>query len=137
MHIRIAAALALFLMISSVGCSKPTEERVTYYKHGQYKIVVRSQQFHNLSVQNVDICVAQIDARSFPSDKGQCFLHGFDFSGLSVRWLSDSDVEIGLRASLRVFSKLAKVSLGWVVGVEPAFKGRSNNIQSNGRHVSH
>jgi hypothetical protein len=108
----IAAALALFLMISSVGCSNPTEERFTDYKNGQYKIEVRSQEFHHSAIRNVDICVAQIDAQNFPGEKRQCFLHGFDFSGLSVRWLSDNDVEIifdcGRVTSFSNFAVIAK-----------------------------
>jgi len=31
----------------------------------------------------------------FPKNKKpQCFLHGYDFSGLSVKWLSPRDIEI-------------------------------------------
>ena len=31
---------------------------------------------------------------AFPKSKEQCFLHGFDFSGLSVKWLSQQNIEI-------------------------------------------
>ena len=115
----IAATFALFLMISSVGCSNPTEELFTDYKHGQYKMEVRSQAFHHSSLRNVDICVAQIDAQNFPGDKGQCFLHGFDFSGLSVRWLSDNDVEIIFECGrVTTFSNFAVIAKNEPLPVE-------------------
>jgi len=43
----------------------------------------------------VDVCVANSSDHEFPkNEKAQCFLHGFDFSGLSVKWVSGRDVEV-------------------------------------------
>jgi hypothetical protein len=115
----IVASLVLFCVVISVGCSNPTEEKITEYKRGEYKVAVRSQEFHHSSLWNVDICVAQVDAQNFPGDKGQCFLHGFDFSGLSVRWLSDNDVEIIFECGrVTTFSNFAVIAKNEPLPVE-------------------
>lgn len=88
-------AMSLCLLVTlAISCAKPTEEKVTAVENGDFKILVRSQEFHHSSIRNVDICVAETTSREFPKDKGQCFLHGFDFSGLTVKWRSERIVEI-------------------------------------------
>jgi hypothetical protein len=82
------------LSVMVPSCSKPTHENITEVKNGQYKVAIRSQEFHNSSDYNVDICVAELSADRFPTDKRQCFLHGFDFNGLSAKWKSEQDLEI-------------------------------------------
>ena len=44
-----------------VSHGKP-EESVTELDHGQFKILVRSQEFHHSGLRNVDICVAKSQA---------------------------------------------------------------------------
>jgi hypothetical protein len=78
------------------SCSKP-EESVTEVKNGAFKIVVRSQEFHHSAIRNIDICVAEATSREFPQSKAQCFFHGFDFSGLSVRWQAEREIEVYFR----------------------------------------
>jgi hypothetical protein len=82
------------LSLVMLSCGKPTEENLTEVKNGAYKVEVRSQEFHHSGISNVDICVTDVASTQFPTDKGQCFLHGFDFSGLTVKWLSERNVEI-------------------------------------------
>jgi hypothetical protein len=88
---------ATFLpMVFLVSC-RPTEETVTEVENGPFKILIRSQEFHHSAIRNIDICVAQTSSRKFPRQKGQCFLHGFDLDGLSVKWLTESKVQISFR----------------------------------------
>ena len=65
-----------------VTCSNP-EEHTTEVTRGDFKLMLRSQEYHHSGIRNVDVCVAEASAQKFPSGKTQCFLHGFDFSGLS------------------------------------------------------
>jgi hypothetical protein len=98
------------LMISGfgaiVGClliaflifrGKP-EERVIELENGRFKILVRSQEFRHSGSRNLDICVAETSSRSFPKSRMQCFFDGFDFSGLSVAWRSQHDIEVSFRS---------------------------------------
>jgi hypothetical protein len=89
----IALSLAMFL-----GSCAPTEESVAKVENGPFEILIRSQEFHHSSIHNVDICVASSGGRGFPRHKSQCFLHGFDFSGLSARWLPERDIQISFTA---------------------------------------
>jgi hypothetical protein len=81
-------------MIILGSCRGKPEESVTEVKNGDYKILVRSQEFHHSAIRNIDACVTDVSSGGFPSDKAQCFLHGFDFSGLSFKWQSQSDIEV-------------------------------------------
>jgi hypothetical protein len=109
----IVAVCILSLVVLS--CGKPTEESLTEVKNGPYKVDVRSQEFHHSGIRNVDVCVADVASNQFPTDKRQCFLHGFDFSGLTVRWLSERNVEISFACG-RV-SKFSNFSV--MSGVHP------------------
>jgi hypothetical protein len=43
---------------------------------------------------NVDVCVTEASKPKFPENEAQqCFLHGYDFSGLSVKWVSQQNIE--------------------------------------------
>lgn len=75
----------------------PTEENVSTFKNGSFKIVVRSREFHHSGSPNVDVCMAKVSDRRIQVKKAECFLNGYDFSGLSVRWLSARDIEISFR----------------------------------------
>jgi hypothetical protein len=83
-------------MIALVACS-PTEETVSAVENGPFKIVVRSQEFHHSAIRNIDICVAQTSSHEFPKAKLQCFLHGFDFSGLTVKWRGPHEIEVSFQ----------------------------------------
>jgi len=103
--------LACALLLATASCAKPTEESVTEVKNGNFKVEVRSQEFHHSGVRNVDICIADASSIEFPRDKSQCLLHGFDFSGLTVKWLSERNIEISFSCGrvLR-FSNFAVIS---------------------------
>ncbi len=102
-----------------LSCGKPTEESLTEVKNGTYKVDGRSQEFHRSGIRNVDICVADVGSSQFPTDKAQCFLHGFDFSGLTVKWLSERNVEISFSCGrVSKFSNFAVMSKGRPLPVE-------------------
>jgi hypothetical protein len=107
------------LTIALTACSKPTEEKVTEFKNERYKIDVRSREFHDSGIRNVDICVADANNPAFPKDKGQCFLRGFDFSNLSVNWRSERDVQISFDCGrVTSFTNFAVISNGQTPPVE-------------------
>jgi hypothetical protein len=58
---------------------------------------VRSQEINGSGIHNIDVCVAKASDSVFPKDKKQCFLHGFDFSGLSVNWKSKNTIEVSFQ----------------------------------------
>src|SRR4051812_14914896 len=93
-----AANLAILLgtvLLSS--CDKP-KEAVTQVANGPFKVLIRSQEFHNSAIENVDVCVAETSDVRFPKAEEQCFLHGYDFSGLSVKWRSQNAIEVSFRS---------------------------------------
>ena len=42
--------------------------------------------------------MASISDSRFPNRKGQCFLNGYDFYGLRVKWTSEHEIAISLRS---------------------------------------
>jgi hypothetical protein len=111
--------IACILSLVLLSCGKPTEKNVIEVKNGAYKVEVRSQEFHHSGLRNVDICVADVVSKQFPMDEGQCFLHGFDFSGLTVKWLSGPNIEISFRCGrVSRFSNFALISKGHPLPVE-------------------
>ncbi len=106
-----------FLFVT-LSCSKPTEEVLTEVAEGAYKVVVRSQEFNHSGIRSVDVCVGDVSSQ-FPTDKAQCFLHGFDFSGLVTRWVSTRDVDISFDCGRATqFSNFALVSKDHPLPVE-------------------
>jgi hypothetical protein len=86
-------------------------ESVTELKNGAFKIDIRTQEFHDSGSLNIDVCVADVSSREFPKKKIQCFLHGYDFSGFSVKWLSKQEIEISFDCGrVTAFSNYAVVS---------------------------
>jgi hypothetical protein len=82
------------LVIFSESCIGRTDESFTEVRNGAFKVEVRTREVHNSGVRNIDACVADDSSRDFPSGKAQCFLHGFDFSDLSFKWQSQSEIEV-------------------------------------------
>lgn len=80
------------LILSS--CQGKPEEHVTEVKNSAFKILVRSQEFHHSGTVIVDVCVAEASNPKFPEKRIQCFLRGDDFAGLSVKWVSQREIEI-------------------------------------------
>lgn len=107
------------LLLCVLACGKLTEEKLTEVKNGAYKVYVRSQEFDHSAIHNVDICVADVASSRFPADTRQCFLHGFDFSGLAVSWLAENNVEISFSCGrVTKFSNFALISKNHPVPVE-------------------
>jgi hypothetical protein len=116
---RLTPFIVGFLSLVVFSCGKPTEENLEEVKDGAYKVAVRSQEFHHSGIRNVDICVADVASTQFPTDNGQCFLHGFDFSALTVKWLSEGNIEISFACGrVSEFSNFALVANGHPVPVE-------------------
>lgn len=118
MH-KLTTFLVSLVLLGMLSCGKLTEERLTEVKNGQYKAYVRSQEFDNSGIRNVDICVADASNDRFPSDTRQCFLHGFDFSGLTVKWSGEDNVEISFSCGrVTKFSNFAFISKNHAAPVE-------------------
>jgi hypothetical protein len=81
-------------LVVFASCKGRPKENVTETDRGAFKVLVRSQEFHNSGSLNIDICMANISSPDFPSNGAQCFLKGYDFSGLAVKWTSEREVEI-------------------------------------------
>jgi hypothetical protein len=113
----VLCGLLLAFMLFARG--KPNET-VTEAKNGPFKVFVRSQEFHHSGTINVDVCVTDNSNPAFPKNqKLQCFLHDYDFSGLSVRWLSQRDIEITFDCGrVTTFTNSALVYPGGPVPVE-------------------
>jgi len=62
-----------------------TEQTLSETPDGAFKVVVRTQEISHSGTRNVDVCVANIPVLA-PDKKVQCFLSGYDFDGLSVKW---------------------------------------------------
>lgn len=104
--------------IFTAGCRKTTENKVTESVMGRFKVDIRSQEFNNSGIHNVDVCLADSSQLAFPTDKDQCVMHGYDISGLSVKWQSDRDVDISFDCGrITTFSNYASVP---VKGESPA-----------------
>ena len=67
-------------------------------KNGAFKVVVRTQEMSPSGTQNVDVCVANASSPGFPEKKVQCFLSGYDFDGLSVKWKGPQIIEVSFRS---------------------------------------
>jgi hypothetical protein len=74
------------------SCGRP-DERITAEENGPFKILVRSREFHKSGTQNIDICVAETSSTEFPNTR-QCFLRGYDFDNLSVKWRGQRQIEV-------------------------------------------
>ena len=99
------------LIILVGSCRGKPDESVVQVADGSFKILVRSQEFHKSGIRNVDVCVAAVSVAGFPKDKAQCFLHGFDFSGLSAKWRSHNEIEVSFSSGrVTSFANTAFVS---------------------------
>ena len=94
---RLLTCALCFLVIFLQACRKITEDSISKVRRGDYQILVRSQEINGSGIRNVDICFAKASDSVFPKDKKQCFFHGFDFTGLSVRWKSNNAVEVSFQ----------------------------------------
>ena len=80
------------------SCKRVSEQTVYEVKNGAFKVVVRTQEMSPSGTQNVDVCVANASSSGFPEKKMQCFLSGYDFDGLSVKWKGTQIIEVSFRS---------------------------------------
>jgi hypothetical protein len=92
MPLRACVALCA-LTILLQGCGR-TDESINETRNGAFKIQVRSQEVHNSGLRNIDACVADASSQGFSTGKARCFLHGYDFSGLSIKWQSPKEIDV-------------------------------------------
>lgn len=94
------------------ACSEPQTVRLTYFKYGSYKVAIRDLEFLHSGIHNIDVCVTNVQDNSFPTTKGfQCFLNGYDFVDLSVKWRSAHVIDIYFRCgNVSSFSNGAVIS---------------------------
>lgn len=92
----------IFVLCSMVlvlqGCRKITEQSVSEVKNGPFKVMIRSQEFNGSGSKNIDICVSNTSSRVFPDKKAQCFMNGYDFDGLAIRWLGPQVIQVSFRS---------------------------------------
>lgn len=86
------------MMFLLQGCRKITEQSVLEVKNGNFKVMIRSQELNNSGSKNIDICVANSSTHAFPDKKIQCFLNGYDFDGLAVRWQGSQVIQVSFRS---------------------------------------
>ncbi len=93
------------------GCKSKPDETRTDVRSGDYKVMMRTQEFHHSGSLNVDVCVAPANDTKFPNKPLQCFLHGYDFSDLQITWRSPTEVVINFRCGrVTQFSNSAVVN---------------------------
>jgi hypothetical protein len=82
------------VIVALPSCTGAHEDRVMEINNGAFKVLIRERVFKQLGNVNIDICVANISDARFPNKKGQCFLNGYDFDGLEVKWTSERDIVV-------------------------------------------
>lgn len=80
------------------SCKRVTEQNFSEVTDGAFKVIVRTQEISHTGTQNVDVCVANASSSGFPDKKDQCFLSGYDFDGLSVKWLGPQVIEVSFKS---------------------------------------
>jgi hypothetical protein len=101
------------------SCRTVTRQSVSESVNGRFKVMVRTQEFNNSGSDIVDICVANSSDHEFPDTKtSQCFLNGYDFAGLAIKWDGPSVIEVSFRSGrVAQFTNSALVSPGGPVPV--------------------
>jgi hypothetical protein len=70
-------------------------------ENGPFKVMVRTQEFNHSGTEIVDICVANTSNQEFPDKPektSQCFLKGYDFTALSVKWQGPRVIEVSFHS---------------------------------------
>jgi hypothetical protein len=81
------------------SCRTVTRQSVSESVNGRFKVMVRTQEFNNSGTEIVDVCVANTSSDKFPdTETSQCFLRGYDFANLKVKWDGPSIIEVSFRS---------------------------------------
>jgi hypothetical protein len=95
----LALGLIAIAILGTLLVFRTKEEKFAELRNGDFKVLVRSQEFGHSGSVNVDVCVTQSTSQKFPKNEQlQCFFHGYDFSGLSVRWDSERDIVVSFKS---------------------------------------
>jgi hypothetical protein len=86
------------MVIFLQSCRTVTHQNVSEIDNGTFKVIVRIQEFNNSGSELVDVCVTNSTSHDFPDKAFQCFLKGYDFTDLSVKWQGPSAIEIFFRS---------------------------------------
>jgi hypothetical protein len=89
------------MVIFLQACRTITSRSVSEIENGPFKVMVRTQEFNHSGTKIVDICVANASSHEFPDkpDKtSQCFLNGYDFAALSVKWQGPSVIAVSFHS---------------------------------------
>jgi hypothetical protein len=84
-------------LLPITACKGKPEETFTDITNGQYKAIIRTQEFHHSGIVNTEVCITHSSDTQFPSSQLQCFLRGYDFSNLSASWKSPTEIVISFR----------------------------------------
>jgi hypothetical protein len=113
------------------ACSKTvTHENISEIENGPFKVMVRTREYNNSGSDIVDICVVETGNHKFPDqpDKtSQCFLNGYDFGALTVKWLDPEVIEVSFHTGL-----VAHFSNSAVVNREGALPQRFHMVLCDG-----
>jgi hypothetical protein len=86
------------MLIFIQSCRKVTDLSLSEIENGPFKVIVRTQEFNNSGSRIVDVCVTNTLNHQFPGNGVQCFLKGYDFDDLSVKWQGPTVIEVSFRA---------------------------------------
>lgn len=97
----ITLVVAVFLLgIAITACAQDRTETTHVSMDGRYKILIISQEALRSGIRNIDACVLKSSETGIRSSdrKLQCFLHGYDFSDLTIKWKSASSILVRFRS---------------------------------------
>lgn len=104
------------LILALTACQGRPEEHIKEFNGAAFKVTLRTREYNKSAIQNVEVCAARLDDKEFPSDDGQCFLRGYDFSNLEISWLSPQEAQIsfacGRVSSFRNFALVREAGGG-------------------------
>jgi len=93
--------LLCYMVIFLQSCRTVTRRSVSEIENGPFKVMIRTQEFNHSGSENVDVCVADTSSHEFPDkpDKSsQCFLNGYEFSALSVKWQGPNVIKVSFHS---------------------------------------
>lgn len=100
---KLVRCLLCSLMICLQGCRTVTKQTISQVANGPFKVMIRTREYSHSGSYVVDLCVASSGDPQFPEHPGrtsQCFLNGYDFTDLSVRWRGPSVIEVSFDSGI-------------------------------------
>jgi len=76
------------------ACFNPTHRNVSHLQNGPYDaIIINTEYIHSHQI-DTDVCIVPHANSLRTRSKEQCFLHGYDFSHVDLKWLSSHELSI-------------------------------------------